>query len=251
MVDKVLVKILAYEGKHKIADKFEEAIYTVVSQPRQEIPVFTVKSSKDVEKTLHRNHLLPVEIGDTEGEIDSEAVGQRPKPKIRKSVDRSVDQHEDNKQEDASEDKGTTDVRPLQVSLDNKRDADSEFSDDDREYEYVPDTYIHGDAHVPTEDVQTEMVTEVEAATCEAVEDDVEASTGGDDQRVQTAVKEVYREAQNGTTAQARDRTDGGDGAGADDEKEDIPKTDKQGKDGGGHFNFSCRYNNRNGTKET
>ncbi len=37
--DKVLVKILAFDGKHKIADKFEEEVFEVVKQPRDDIPV--------------------------------------------------------------------------------------------------------------------------------------------------------------------------------------------------------------------
>ncbi len=48
--DKVLVKILAYEGKHKIADKFEEDVYRVVEQPRHDMPVFKVRSSEGAER---------------------------------------------------------------------------------------------------------------------------------------------------------------------------------------------------------
>ena len=58
--DKVLVKILAFKGKHKLADKFEEEVYTVERQPNEEIPVFVVKDPNGKLKTLHRNHLLPV-----------------------------------------------------------------------------------------------------------------------------------------------------------------------------------------------
>ena len=65
--DKVLVKILAFEGKHKIADKFEEDTYEVIEQHRPNIPVFKVRSSKGVEKVLHRNHLLLLE---TDVDID-------------------------------------------------------------------------------------------------------------------------------------------------------------------------------------
>ena len=61
--DKVLVKILAFEGKHKIADKFEEDVYEVIEQQRPDIQVFRVRSNQGKEKVLHRNHLLPVETG--------------------------------------------------------------------------------------------------------------------------------------------------------------------------------------------
>lgn len=63
--DKVLVKILAFEGKHKIADKFEEDIYTVVDKPNRDIPVYIVRNNNGRDKTFHRNHLLPVGVGDT------------------------------------------------------------------------------------------------------------------------------------------------------------------------------------------
>ena len=69
--DRVLVKKVAFEGKHKIADKFEEEPYTITEQPRPEIPVFKVKSeSSGIEKTLHRNLLLKIEGKDRENEIE-------------------------------------------------------------------------------------------------------------------------------------------------------------------------------------
>ena len=37
--DQVLVKILAFEGKHKISNKFEEELYEVVYQPTPDIPI--------------------------------------------------------------------------------------------------------------------------------------------------------------------------------------------------------------------
>ena len=41
--DKVLVKILKFEGKHKIEDKYGENVYKVTGQPIQDIPVFDVQ----------------------------------------------------------------------------------------------------------------------------------------------------------------------------------------------------------------
>lgn len=53
--EKVFVETLSFEGKHKIADRFEEDLYEVVEQPRQEIPLFKIRSEKKgIEKTLHR-----------------------------------------------------------------------------------------------------------------------------------------------------------------------------------------------------
>jgi hypothetical protein len=44
--DTVLVKILRFEGKHKIADKFEEEVYEVIDQPIPDVPVFKLRSGK-------------------------------------------------------------------------------------------------------------------------------------------------------------------------------------------------------------
>jgi len=58
--NQVLVKKLAFEGRHKIEDKYEPDTYIILEQPRPDIPVFKIRSlSKDEKiRTLHRNHLL-------------------------------------------------------------------------------------------------------------------------------------------------------------------------------------------------
>ena len=60
--DIVLVKKLAFEGRHKLEDRWEEEAYEVVKQPDTEIPVFCVRKQDGSGKvrTLHRNHLLPI-----------------------------------------------------------------------------------------------------------------------------------------------------------------------------------------------
>ncbi len=88
-----------------------------------------------------------MEIADTEEEIADFDDGLRPKPRRRQSLDKSVDQQENRTQKDASKDKGNANVEPLEVTHENERDTDSECSDEERGYEYVPRTYIHGDAH--------------------------------------------------------------------------------------------------------
>jgi transposase InsO family protein len=57
--DKVLVRKVGIQGKHKLADKWESEIYTVHSIPDPDIPVFKVKGTKGNFRTLHRNMLLP------------------------------------------------------------------------------------------------------------------------------------------------------------------------------------------------
>jgi hypothetical protein len=60
--DRVLVKIVAFDGKHKIADKWEDEPYRIVSQPNRDIPVYMVEreNREGQKRTLHRNLLLPI-----------------------------------------------------------------------------------------------------------------------------------------------------------------------------------------------
>ena len=60
--DRVLVKIVAHEGKHKIADRWEDNAYTVLKQPNTEIPLYVVQREDGIgpKRTLHRNLLLPI-----------------------------------------------------------------------------------------------------------------------------------------------------------------------------------------------
>ncbi|XP_041366924.1 uncharacterized protein LOC121381651 [Gigantopelta aegis] len=60
--DRVLVRQLAFEEKHKLADKWEEDVYIVHRQPNPEIPVFVLKreDGQGRSRTLHRNLLLPI-----------------------------------------------------------------------------------------------------------------------------------------------------------------------------------------------
>ncbi len=60
--DRVLVKIVAYDGKHKISDRWENDVYSVLNQPNSQIPVYTVQreDGKGRKRVLHRNLLLPI-----------------------------------------------------------------------------------------------------------------------------------------------------------------------------------------------
>ena len=60
--DQVLVRQVGFQGKHKIADRWEEEVYVVTTQPNPSISGFTVRQleRKGRPRTLHRNMLLPV-----------------------------------------------------------------------------------------------------------------------------------------------------------------------------------------------
>ena len=56
--DQVLVRRVAFNGKHKLADTYKDDIYTVVCQMNPDVPVYRVRSGGN-EKVLHRNFSLP------------------------------------------------------------------------------------------------------------------------------------------------------------------------------------------------
>lgn len=87
--DRVLVRILAFQGKHKLSDRWAEDVYVVQSQPNPDIPVYVVCKEQDGsdQRTLHRNHLLP--IGGEPVDISvscSPDVTKRPVPKPRHHI---------------------------------------------------------------------------------------------------------------------------------------------------------------------
>ncbi|KAL5007479.1 hypothetical protein ScPMuIL_016285 [Solemya velum] len=59
--DKVLVKVLAFKGKHKLADKFEENIYEVIDQPHKDIPVYIVRSSDETGRSQTKEENIHIE----------------------------------------------------------------------------------------------------------------------------------------------------------------------------------------------
>ena len=124
--DRTLVKIVAYDGTHKIADKWESFPYIVLSQPNPDIPVYRVQREDGVGKirTLHRNLLLPINF------IPEERVQIAPKPVPRRRKTKTVQQD-------------PTPTRP----------ADSD-SDSDYGYIGVPQNATHDVPGAVTEDTQ-------------------------------------------------------------------------------------------------
>ena len=59
---RVLIRIVAFDGKHKIADKWEDNPYRIISLPNEGIPVLAVRrqSGEGRCKVLHRNPMLSI-----------------------------------------------------------------------------------------------------------------------------------------------------------------------------------------------
>ncbi|KAK3085220.1 hypothetical protein FSP39_000156 [Pinctada imbricata] len=81
--DRVLVKIVKFDGRHKLQNKWEEDIYVVVSKPNPDIPVYKVRKEDRSGRlrTLHRNLLLPVGSKDLDTREDNTDREPTPRPK--------------------------------------------------------------------------------------------------------------------------------------------------------------------------
>ena len=95
--DTVLVKMVAWKGRHKIQNKWEPSEYIVIEQPNLKVPVYKVKSLEDGKmKILHRNMLLPLGIKflpEDESEQDSEEETENNLCLIDRQIPEKFSQH--------------------------------------------------------------------------------------------------------------------------------------------------------------
>jgi len=91
--DLVLVRNVTLRGKQKIADRWENEPYIVVSQPNVDIPVYDVKRNNPRARRirrLHRNLILPLGVqNENLPEKDCRTTGTTPKnviPQRRRNV---------------------------------------------------------------------------------------------------------------------------------------------------------------------
>lgn len=103
--DRVLIRQVAFRGRHKISDKWAKDPYVIIDIPISGIPVFTVQKESDssVTKTLHRNMLLPFSAIPRTGQVDeglpSEPIRSRPK----KAKPQHVVQHSESEHSSSSD----------------------------------------------------------------------------------------------------------------------------------------------------
>ncbi len=61
--DLVLMKNVGLKGKNKLADKWKDEVFVVISQPNPDVPVFKIRLENGKrEKIVHRNLLLPLTL---------------------------------------------------------------------------------------------------------------------------------------------------------------------------------------------
>lgn len=170
--DKVFVRILAFDGKHKLSDKWEEEPYTVTTQPNTDIPVYTVRKENGT-RTLHRNLLLPFGfIYDKEIPLH-----QSTKDNVQHSLKKQDKTEEGSDSDTTSEDESDSENHFI-VDSDGYLDSDRIITEEpldpdvdetqleDNNREAVDTTDPHGDAHTATQAEQEESV-QIESAPVE------------------------------------------------------------------------------------
>jgi transposase InsO family protein len=192
--DRVLVRTLAFDGKHKIADRWEEEAYIVLAQPNSDIPVFVVQKENGHgrKRTLHRNLLLPIgALPETPVQHTPAPRCTRPVPKPRprrKSVASESESvsHIDTMSEMSDDYIGilplisvgeTENSTPQSAgnSLAPDADAEPQLSDDDQEVGGLAGSVLDEDAH-PSTDEEQESVNQDDESVVEDIVSDEEES---------------------------------------------------------------------------
>ena len=87
--DRVLVRKVGFQGKHKLANRWEDTVYVVVNARNGDMPVYEVRPESGVgpHRTLHRNMLLPCKLqaqnADDKLDEDHHVKEVLPKRKLR------------------------------------------------------------------------------------------------------------------------------------------------------------------------
>ena len=169
--DRVLVKQVAFDGKHKLADTWEKVPYVVVDQANSEIPVFTVTREDGEGRTriLHRNLLLPVGFI-REQEIPPEKPKPVPRPRTRQQKSIPVAVNPSTSDDSADE---STDESEVEYVF---RPDDSESTLTENSDGTAHDiSILSGDAH--PEDIQGEEMEIGSASDTAEVEDETPQDT--------------------------------------------------------------------------
>ncbi len=77
---------MAFEGRHKLVDKWSEDVYVIHKQVKEDVPVFVVRreDGQGKHRTLHRNLLLPIGSLHEEGPVENQEIDvPRPLPRAR------------------------------------------------------------------------------------------------------------------------------------------------------------------------
>ena len=111
--DRVLVRKVGLQGKQKLADRWEEEPYIVLSQPDPSSPVFKVREEGNASskiRTLHRNMLLPfnaIPVEQKEPDPDSGPCGQSKQTRPKRRQERQPPEPPEQRPSDSGSDSDT------------------------------------------------------------------------------------------------------------------------------------------------
>ena len=191
--DKVLVKVVAFDGKHKIADRWEEEPYVIIRQLNNNIPVYEVKkiNGKGRKRTLHRNLLLPV------GHLPSYNTDQKkdkPKPKRlhqKQKPQANIDTNKEDKFQSDSESDSDTIIMEVPVP----QSSDHIPSDVDESVDNEEEEISTDDQGEPEVDGSVQEQSASETASSVGHESDGDADSGSRDESDDNADPPLRRSA--------------------------------------------------------
>lgn len=148
--DRVLVKKVAFTGKHKLEDKWEKDVYVVVEQPNTDIPVYTVSKENNTGRVrvLHRNLLFPLSL----------PLNDKRQVSVKHDVPQS-----DKREPDINSESSESDfelVLELSEAGQNSEDSDSGDSSDNDEVGTGSEEKSSGDESSAKENTEEEEVVE-------------------------------------------------------------------------------------------
>ncbi|VDI40426.1 Hypothetical predicted protein [Mytilus galloprovincialis] len=141
--DRVLVKIVYFDGRHKLADKWEDIPYVVLDQPNQEIPVFTV-IREDGEGKTKKNYIETYFFQSATSETRNQ-----PTPRPRASKQQKLPVVHATK-EDSADDTASTISEDSEVGFVLTADSESSLAEDSDANADISDevTSLSGDAQI-------------------------------------------------------------------------------------------------------
>ena len=194
--DRVLVKIVAFEGKHKLSDKWEEDVYIIIGQPNSDIPVYTVQkeSGEGKRRTLHRNLLLP--IGSIAEDFvvrkDRKDSGKKTEKKQVKKPVVDADHTPDESLSDDTDDDVLVPGYDAAESADETTDVNIEHNvvDDDEEIDSVEESVVEVSEH---ESDDSEHVAETSTSVTSGDAHDPDEKGNGTDVDTEDAADIVFQ----------------------------------------------------------
>ena len=233
--DRVLVEILAFEGKHKIADRWEPNPYIVLEQPCSAVPVFVVQREDESgpKRTLHRNHLLPIgslPFSETDVDPEKEPKIKAPIPSTELEMDAASGEETESSDSEpdlalleiADDDDDDNDVGSRKPATEHQPAGEEEIADIPEQQvdqmEHTDDEELTSDEELPQGAVH-ESASEAEEETSHEEE---ETFQEGEEETFQEGEEETFQEGEEEASEEEEEIQE--DASQEEEEMQDLPK---------------------------